>query len=188
MALTGADLYGAAAGTVCMMLATVSTSSVSLSLEGRGFWLLKSLPVPLAGVIRAKVWFNVLAGWPLTAACIAALWLALGFAPAQGLALLAVSAALSAFASLGGAAANLLFPRLDAENDTIVCKQSLSAMIGVLGGMALAGAGIGLYLALLSALPLELYLLGCTAVLAALSLLLARWLATAGVRRLAAMG
>lgn len=34
MALTGADLYGAAAGTVCMMLATVSTSSVSLSLEG----------------------------------------------------------------------------------------------------------------------------------------------------------
>ena len=64
-----------------------------------------------------------------------------------GLALLAVSAALSAFVSLGGAAANLLFPRLDAENDTIVCKQSLSAMIGVLGGMALAGAGIGLYLA-----------------------------------------
>ena len=188
MALTGADLYGAAAGTVCMMLATVSTSSVSLSLEGRGFWLLKSLPVPLAGVIRAKVWFNVLAGWPLTAVCIAALWLALGFAPAQGLALLAVSAALSAFVSLGGAAANLLFPRLDAENDTIVCKQSLSAMIGVLGGMALAGAGIGLYLALLSALPLELYLLGCTAVLAVLSLLLARWLATAGVHRLAAMG
>ena len=144
--------------------------------------------MPLAGVIRAKVWFNVLAGWPLTAVCIAALWLALGFAPAQGLALLAVSAALSAFASLGGAAANLLFPRLDAENDTIVCKQSLSAMIGVLGGMALAGAGIGLYLALLPALPLELYLLGCTAVLAVLSLLLARWLATAGVRRLAAMG
>ncbi len=61
-------------------------------------------------------------------------------------------------------------------------------MIGVLGGMALAGAGIGLYLALLSALPLELYLLGCTAVLAVLSLLLARWLATAGVHRLAAMG
>lgn len=188
LTLTANDLYAIAAGTVCFLLATVSTSSVSLSLEGRSFWLLKTMPVPLIQLIRAKVWFNVLVGWPITALCVLVLWPVLGFSPLQLLALLLACAGLSAFVSLLGAAANLLFPRLDAQNDTVVCKQSLSAAVGVLGGMALAGIGIGGYLALSAWLSLELYLLLCTAAAALLSLLLAAWLRTAGVRRLAALG
>lgn len=182
LALTGADLYGVTVGTVCLLLGTVSTTSVSLSLEGRCFWLLKSLPIPASRLLGAKVWFNLLVGWPVTAVCSAALWWSQGFTPLQGAALLLVSAGVAALTSLGGAAANLRFPRLDAANDTIVCKQSLSAVLGIFGGMALVGVGIGLYLGLLSALPLELYLLGCTAVLALGSLLLALWLRTAGPR------
>ena len=182
LALTGADLYGVTVGTVCLLLGTVSTTSVSLSLEGRCFWLLKSLPIPASRLLGAKVWFNLLVGWPVTAVCSAALWWSQGFTPLQGAALLLVSAGVAALTSLGGAAANLRFPRLDAANDTIVCKQSLSAVLGIFGGMALVGVGIGLYLGLLSALPLELYLLGCTAVLALGSLLLALWLRIAGPR------
>ena len=182
--LAGPDLYGVMAATDCLLLATASTACVSFSLEGRSFWLLKSLPLPAGQVIGAKVGFNLLAAWPLTAVCVAAQWAALGFGPLQGAALLLVTTALAACVSLGGAAANLRFPRLDAANDTVVCKQSLSAMVGFLGGMALAGAGIGLYLGALRAMPLPLYLLGCTAALAALCLVLAAWLRTVGARRL----
>lgn len=188
IALTGGQQFAAAAGCICFLLSTVSTTSVSLSLEGRSFWLLKSLPVPAAQILRAKVWFNLLAGWPLTWCCVLALWARLGFTPAQGISLLACTAALIWFLSLLGMAANLLFPRLDAENDTVICKQSLSATVGVLGGMAVVGAGIGLCFALAPLLPVESCLLAGAAVLALLALPLNRWLATAGARRLAALG
>ena len=186
--LSQGGLYGALAGTVCFLLATVCTSSVSLSLEGRSLWILKSLPVPAAQILRAKVCFNLLVGWPLTALCIVVLWGMLGFTPLQGIALLACSAALAWFVSLLGAAANLSFPRLDAANDTVICKQSLSAVIGIFGGMVLVGGGIGLCLALQSLLGTEAYLLICAVLLAGLSLLLDRWLCTAGARRLSSLG
>lgn len=127
-------------------------------------------------------------GWPLTALCIVVLWGMLGFTPLQGIALLACSAALAWFVSLLGAAANLCFPRLDAANDTVICKQSLSAVIGIFGGMVLVGVGIGLCLALQSLLGTEAYLLVCAVLLAGLSLLLDRWLCTAGARQLLSLG
>ena len=173
--LSPGSLYGALAGTVCFLLATVCTSSVSLSLESRSLWILKSLPVPATQILRAKVCFNLLVGWPLTALCIVVLWGLLGFTPLQGVALLACSA-------------NLSFPRLDAANDTVICKQSLSAVIGIFGGMVLVGVGIGLCLALQSLLGTEAYLLICAVLLAGLSLLLDRWLCTAGARRLSSLG
>ncbi|WP_294498056.1 hypothetical protein [uncultured Gemmiger sp.] len=186
--LTGGQQFAAVAGCICFLLSTVSTSSVSLSLEGRSFWLLKSLPVSAAQILRAKVWFNLLAALPLTGCCVLALWVGFGFTPVQGISLLVCTAALTWFLSLFGMAANLLFPRLDAANDTVICKQSLSATVGVLGGMAVVGAGIGLCFALAPLLPAEGCLLAGAAVLALFALLLNRWLATAGVRRLAALG
>lgn len=183
IALTGGQQFAIVAGCICFLLGTVSITSVSISLEGRSFWLLKSLPVPAVQILRAKVRFHLLAAWPITGGCILALWFRLGFTPVQGVSLLVCTAALSWFLSLFGMAANLLFPRLDAANDTVICKQSLSAAVGVLGGMALVGAGVGLCFALAPLLPVEGCLLAGGTVLLLLSLPLARWLATAGVRR-----
>ena len=174
LAVTPADCYGVVAAAVCLMLATVSTSSVSISLEGRCLWLLKSLPLPGTTILYVKAWCNVLGGWPLTAGCIMA-------------ALLFVSAGLSGAVSLAGVAINLLFPKLDAPNDTMVVKQSMAAFLGIFGGMGLAGVGILLYMALASLLTVEAYLIVCGVILAAVCLLLVRWLATAGERRFAAL-
>lgn len=184
LALSSADLYGAFVGIACLMLATVSTSSVSLSLEGRALWLVKSLPVPARRLLWSKVWFNMLVGWPLTALFFVLLWLTHGFTLLQGLAFLLVSAALSAVVSLGGTAVNLRFPRLDAANDTVVCKQSLSAMLGIFGGMALALAGIAGCLLVGARLPLAVYLLACGALLTVLAAALGIWLDRAGPRYL----
>ena len=187
LAITPADCYGVAAAAVCLMLATVSTSCVSISMEGRSLWLLKSLPLPGRTILYAKAWFNILVGWPITAVCTLLLWWAFGFTALQEVALLFASAGLSATVSLGGVAVNLIFPKLDAPNDTMVVKQSMAAFIGIFGGMALAGAGILLYLLVAAAMPVELYLFLCGMVLVVLCLLIARWLATAGERRFAAL-
>ena len=187
LAVTPADCYGVVAAAVCLMLATVSTSSVSISLEGRCLWLLKSLPLSGKTILYVKAWFNVLVGWPLTAVCILLLQWAMGFTALQGAALLFVSAGLSGAVSLAGVAINLLFPKLDAPNDTMVVKQSMAAFLGIFGGMGLAGVGILLYMALASLLTVEAYLIVCGVILAAVCLLLVRWLATAGERRFAAL-
>lgn len=187
LAVTPADCYGVVAAAVCLMLATVSTSSVSISLEGRCLWLLKSLPLPGKTILYVKAWFNVLVGWPLTAVCILLLQWAMGFTALQGAALLFVSAGLSGAVSLAGVAINLLFPKLDAPNDTMVVKQSMAAFLGIFGGMGLAGVGILLYMVLASLLTVEAYLIMCGVILAAVCLLLVRWLATAGQRRFAAL-
>lgn len=187
LAVTPADCYGVAAAAVCLMLATVCTSCVSISLEGRSLWLLKSLPLPARAILYVKAIFNILVGWPVTAVCTLLLWWALGFTPWQEAVLLFVTAGLSGAVSLGGVAVNLLFPKLDAPNDTMVVKQSLAAFIGIFGGMALVGAGILLYLAVARLLPLEVYLVVCGAALLLLCLALVRWLAGAGERRFAAL-
>ena len=129
----------------------------------------------------------MLVGWPLTAVCILLLQWSLGFTALQTAALLFASAGLSGAVSLAGVAINLLFPKLDAPNDTMVVKQSMAAFLGIFGGMGLAGVGILLYMALASLLTVEVYLLVCGIALAAVCLLLARWLATAGERRFAAL-
>lgn len=187
LVVTPSDCFAVAAASVCLMLATVSTSCVSISLEGRSLWVLKSLPLPGRTILYAKAWFNMLVGWPLTAVCTLLLWRALDFTALQEASLLFATAGLSGAVSLGGVAVNLIFPKLDAPNDTMVVKQSMAAFIGIFGGMALAGAGVLLYLAVGAAIALEGYLFACGVVLILLCLLLARWLATAGERRFAAL-
>ena len=54
---------------------------------------------------------------------------------------LALCLAFSLLVAVGGLCINLLLPKLDGVNDTLVVKQSASAFCGIFGGMGLVGLG-----------------------------------------------
>lgn len=167
---------------VCLMQTTINPACVSISLEGKTLWLLKEAPVSPRALFGAKALLGLLVSAVPAAACVILLWV--GYAPAalDALGMLALCLGLAAFTSVFGLTVNLLLPRMDCDNDTILVKQSAASIAGVFGGMLCAGLGALLWPLFGRALGFA----GFCALAAALALLCAaalwRWVCMRGAR------
>ena len=116
------------------MLGVISSimppSAVSLSMEGKTWWLLKTLPISGKHVFAAKILMSVLINAPFL--LIASILTAFALAPNAIYALILLLAPLliNAFACTWGLFINTKFPRFDWENEVYVVKQSAAAGIG----------------------------------------------------------
>ncbi len=125
--------------------ATFQPSAVSLSLEGKTLWILKSSPLPIEKIFLAK------AGFPYVCISICLLFSVpllgnfLSLSIWQIVGILLVLLASCAFSSLFGLILNLKYPRLDALNDVTVVKQSLSVILGLLFGILQAFLIVAVY-------------------------------------------
>lgn len=139
-----------AAGVMGFCLALTAITASSVSLEGNTLWVLQSLPVSAAQVLRAKSAFHQLLAAPFTVASGLMLGLGLG-AGLLSAAELAVGGLLLNWAvASAGLLINLTFPKLDAVNDTVVVKQSAASAFSLLAGAGLvAAAGLAWRLATL---------------------------------------
>lgn len=123
----------------------VSTTSSSISLEGKQFWIIKSAPLKVMDVFWAKMLLNLLIAVPST--IINTVIISIIFKPnvfyiAMSFILPnAINLIIGAF----GLLINLLFPRMDWDNPVKVVKQSVSVMITMLGSMLLTGISIGVF-------------------------------------------
>lgn len=136
----GLPLLSLAAAAVGFLLSTVTVTASSISLEGKSLWILREAPLSPGTVFSAKAGFQLLLTLPCLAAGTAGLVRGLGLAASEGGALLCAGTAFACFTALLGLAVNLLFPKLDAVNDTVVVKMSASAMVSLLGNLAAAAA------------------------------------------------
>ena len=142
---------------VLLILAAVATftglmctiSGVSISLEGKNLWLLKTLPVRTQDIFLAKillaevvVLIPSLIGLVIIAIVFQFNWL-------YWLIGIGYLLAMSFFASGGYLVVNLLLPKLDYDRDIIVIKQSASTFVCVMGGMVLSLGLFILYLLVL---------------------------------------
>ncbi|MCH5274061.1 MAG: hypothetical protein J1E35_10335 [Lachnospiraceae bacterium] len=120
-------------GIMGILAAMTPISAPSVSLEGKQLWILRSMPIRGAQVLKGKLRFHCIATVPVAAVSV----LTLGFAYGCGIAetiLSAVSAVLM-FTLCGslGLVLNLCFPRFDWMNEATPCKQSLSVMFAMFG-------------------------------------------------------
>ena len=114
------------------LVGTCSTTSCSMSLEGKNLWILRSLPVSGRQIVAAKILLNLLIGLPFV---VIDGVLMLGLIPADATAavLLFVTPALMLlFSALMGMLVDLKFCKLDWDSEAKVVKQSLSASIAPL--------------------------------------------------------
>lgn len=131
---------------VAFCLSTVFTSAFTLSLEGKQFWILKSLPIEPVKVMNAKMAFNVLLGLPAAWFSIILFSFSFSLEWLQIVVMLLVTCSFSLLTSAFGSVINLYFPKFEFRNDVEVVKQSVGALIGIFGGFGfIAINGVGYY-------------------------------------------
>ncbi len=127
-----------------MVFCLMTTTSVSVSMEGKGIELIRSMPIPKRHWLDAKLLWNLtlmLPCWAISTVCLAvalrptlpeAIWM--GLFPLL----------LMLFSAVLGLTVDLRFHRFDHDSETAVVKQSLSAMLGGFAGplTALVCSGI----------------------------------------------
>ena len=172
---------------VCMVASMNDMATPSVSLEGKSLWLVKSLPVTPWQVLRAKVCLQLVITLPAAAVCLILSAFALPdpFYVAA-LAFLTVFA-YCVLSALSGLFLGLKMPNLDWTNETVPIKQSANVVVATFGGWGYAlllGGGFLLFGSRIGAAAyLGIFLLlTCLA-----SVLLYRWLRTAGARIFSAL-
>lgn len=151
----------------CMM----TTTSVAISMEGKQFWVVRSLPIPTKTLLDSKVLLNLSLMLPFYVLSAAAMVIAVKPDLLQLLWLLLIPACMILFVTVFGITVNLKFHSFDWEKEETVVKQSLPAAIGGFAGFLLAVVlGVAVFLTpaqyqLTAKALICLLLLGLTAVL-----------------------
>ncbi len=122
------------AGVFCLM----STTSVAVGMEGREFWIVKSLPVLTKQVVQSKLLLYYGLTFPCWALSEVLLLLALKPGLVQGLSLVGIPGLWILFTGVLGIYVNLKLPNFQWQKEETVVKQSASAGLAGLGGGLLA--------------------------------------------------
>ncbi len=117
-------------GMLCMM----TTTSTSISMEGKNWWIVKSLPLSVKSVLDAKLLMNLLLLLPFYLLSELLMLLALQPGGAELVWMLLLPGVIILFSCVYGLTINLRFPVMDWESEVTVVKQSASAMLGGMGG------------------------------------------------------
>lgn len=122
------------------------TPAISLSLEGKNFWILKSLPIQPKTIMYSKILFNMLLIVPIALISIVLFGISLSLPLINQLIMMVLVILFALVISFFDAIVNLYTPKFDYMNEVEVVKQSAGALLGVFGGFALMGInGISYY-------------------------------------------
>ncbi len=126
---------------IAFLVAYVSTSACSLSLEGSSLWLLKTLPYRGDQILNSYVQFNVIFNLPFAIIFSTAVSLIVRADFLWTIILFVFPLTMCGYTSYLGLILNLRFPRFDWDNPASVVKRAASVMIIVF-------ANIGLFMGL----------------------------------------
>lgn len=122
------------AGIFCIM----NTTSTSVSMEGKEWWILKSLPLTVKNILDGKILWNLCLWAPFYMVSEAVVLVTQDLSLAEGLWMVLVPALLILFSCVWGITMNLKFPKMQWESETEVVKQSMSSLLGGMGGFFVA--------------------------------------------------
>lgn len=145
----------------------IAISAPSVSLEGKGLWIIRSLPVPAKKVIGAKFAFHALvAGIPM-AIFAAATVIALKIPLLPAMLAVAFPVIAVMFVDATGLYLDVKSPNLNWTSQNVPIKQNSSVMVISLGGMGVFAVFCALFFAVKGFMSPTAYLAALTAVLAA---------------------
>ena len=142
---------------ICFSTLLSSITSSMISLEGKSFYILKSIPVKPSTIVLAKVLTAVLIVIPFMLIGDIVIFIRFKFNIIEMLLILLASFILPFVSEIIGILVNLKYPKMDARNDTEVVKQSTSTAVAVLLGGVLSLLTV-LSLVLLAAFGLNINL------------------------------
>lgn len=125
----------------------MTTTSVSISMEGKQFWVVKSLPISTKTLLDSKILLNLSLMLPFYLVALVAMVIAVQPSALELVWLAVIPAVIMLFAVVFGITVNLKSHSFDWEKEETVVKQSASALLGGFAGFLLSAAlGIGAFL------------------------------------------
>ena len=115
-----------------------STTNSSISLEGKSFWLLKTLPVSVDLIFLSKIMVNLTILVPTIIVGSTFFGIYLHFSLVEFIFLYLTPLVFAIFTSCFGLLANVMFPVFDYENEVKVIKQSMAVFLTIIIGMTVA--------------------------------------------------
>ena len=159
---------------IAMIVNMCNTTAVSLSLEGKNLWIVQSLPISNAILIKGKMLFNIMLVLPVSLICSIVFAFALKVSVGYVCLYLLFSVASVCFSTALGAWINLHFPNYEWENEVEVIKQGMGSMIGIFSGMLLYLVLAFAAFFLSSKIPEEIIILLATLILLLMGLVIYR--------------
>lgn len=139
--LTIEELHSYLPGVTLAMVAFASLltciTATMISLEGKAFNMLKTLPISGAKVIMSKVLAAMLLIVPITLVGTLMMAVRFQFGIMETVLVLVGVVAMPLVTELIGILINLKYPRFDADNDSVVVKQSASVMVATFLGLGM---------------------------------------------------
>lgn len=116
-------------GLLTFMVSLTSTTSCSLSLEGKNFWIIKSAPIPTKTVFMGKIFVNIVITLPIILIDGIIVAIFLKFSLFNVLMIILIPSLFAISISILGLYANLLIPRFDYDQEIKAIKQSISVLV-----------------------------------------------------------
>ena len=123
-----------------------STTSSSISLEGKSLWIKKSLPIKTKDIFLAKIILSLIITLPITILVNIIFFVGLKFDVYNLAWNIAISSIYCFVAANIGLLINLYFPKMEWTSPTSVVKQSASVMITLITTMVTIGLPIGVFI------------------------------------------
>lgn len=120
---------------LALIASIMSTTACSISLEGRQWWILKSLPLRAKTLFDSKILWNLTLSAPFWAAAVLLSIRAAHPSTLEGIWIALMPAAYILFTAVAGITVNVTFPVFDWENEIQVVKQSASTLVAMLVGV-----------------------------------------------------
>lgn len=121
---------------VSFMVAMTNTAGCSISIEGKNFWILKTMPIKTKDILLSKLLLNILVAVPLTVISIILFGISFELTLMQVLTVCLLTIVINLMCSMFGLIANLKYPRLDFPSYQHVVKQSLSVFLATMVPLA----------------------------------------------------
>lgn len=116
------------------MFMMLNPASISVSMEGKEVWILKTLPLDKKTILNSKILFNLLLCTPFYIVAVIALTIALRPDTWELIGFIIVPVIAILFAVTMGVVVNLSLPKMAWESEAEVVKQSAAAMLGGISG------------------------------------------------------
>lgn len=164
-----------------MMISSINDMAApSVSLEGKNIWILQSMPVNTAVILKAKASLQFIITVIPVFFCLVCSVFVIPYKPIELILVAAVILSSLLFFSLFDLFLNLKMPNLSWTNEIVPIKQSASVAISIFGVWIISAAVAGIYLLFGYRLGNTVYLSAVFALFAVFSLLLIKWLANKG--------
>ena len=128
------DIKGVVPFVLAVIFCIMTTTCTSISLEGKEWWIVKSLPIKTKELLDSKLLLNLSLIAPFFLVSEVLLVIALKPDFMEMVWMVAVPVVMILFVCVFGITINLKIPVFEWENETVIVKQSTSAAIGGLGG------------------------------------------------------